>query len=300
VRKFTLKEQLTDLTPKKPTYQFPVSTHQNSKALYDNAYIILNNQQLVPYSFDLVNCHLFHIEKSVEKNALFCRIGLDKFSVPPTYFLTGDSMAYRYALAFDAIPGSGIYASIGDTCPTTLIRPGSPKMSVIANGGYRCWLFHQHVFNYIKNNATTIKKVFVTSFFTLKLDESSHLDMIYAIREYATLSIVLYLIEQPPIQPLKPKELIANLKRLNNFTNISIRENSLSVNKFLEYDSKIYQPFLKRVQENSSFVHIYTRQYFCDTEFCPMGTTRELFYDDDVHISSARSFILIQLFFGLI
>jgi hypothetical protein len=243
---------------------------------------------------------MYHREKKYENNPLFCRIGKDKYTLPPTYFLTGDSMSYRYAFAFDAIAGSGVYASIGDTCPTTLMRPDSPKMSVTAAGGYRCWLFHQHVFNYINNSATTIKKVFVVSNWVYKLNDKSYLDVIYAAKEYAALNIALYLVEQPPVQPLQPKVVIANLKRLNNYTDASIRANSLSAQKFFEYDTKMYQPFLKRVQENTTVPHIYNRNFYCDRECCPMGTTKGLYYDDDVHIVPSRSLLLCQLFLSIL
>jgi hypothetical protein len=254
----------------------------------------------LPKTYDGFQCHLYHREKKDEKNPLFCRIGMDMFKSSPTYFLTGDSLSYHFSPAFEAMPGSGVYASIGDNCPTTLIRPDSTKKSVNAAGGYRCWLFHEHVFNYIKNNATTIRKVFVTSNWFSKLDDSSHLDVIYAIKQYAMINVTVYLIEQPPMQPSFPPGVFENLRRQSNLTDASIRANSLSKSQFLDYDVKKYQPFLKRMQESVPFVHINTRNYFCDDECCPIGTINSTYYMDHIHIYSFRAVVLTQLFSSIV
>jgi hypothetical protein len=291
-----LTNQKTDLQ----NYQ-PNPSHIGSNASTKlTPYIAVYNGTHVPVDYNMAQCHNFHSQKSDERNPLFCRIGANKYTAPPTYFLTGDSMSFGYAIAFDTLPGSGVYATIGNNCPTTLIRPNSPKKSVTAAGGYRCWLFHKQVFSYIKNRARTIKKVFVSSNWFFKLDENSYLDVIFAIQKYAALNVALYLIEQPPVQPLDPYQVMANLRRLNNYTNSSIRANSLSMQQLTDYDTQKYQPFLKRVHENTTAAHVYVRSYFCDAECCPMGTTDELFYNDNTHIAYTRPFILNQLFLSIL
>jgi hypothetical protein len=265
-----------------------------------NRYIAVNSETTIPQTYDSSQCHLHHLNKKEEKNPLFCRIGSDMFKLPPTYFLTGDSMSLHYAPAFDDIPGSGVFASIGDNCQTTLIRPGSAKINFKTSGGFRCWLFHEHVFNYIKNYATSIRKVFLVSHWFKKLDESSHLDLIYAIKQYATINVTVYLIEQPPVQPFSPIGVYENLRRLNILTNATLRAKSLSISQLLDYDVKKYQPFLKRMQESGPFFHIKTRNYFCDDECCPIGTTNLNYYIDEIHIHAFRAVVLRQLLSSIV
>jgi hypothetical protein len=255
---------------------------------------------IVPKEYDVMACHLFHTFATNEKNALFCHIGLDKFNSPPTYFLTGDSMAKEYSPVFNAIEGSGVFGTIGDICPTTLVRPDSPKAHYKADEGYRCSVFHEHVFSYIKNNATTIRKVFVTTNWAAKLDNSSHLDVIYAIKRYAEINVAVYLLEQPPVQKLHVGNMFESLKRQNNLTEKLIRDNSLTIQELLKNDAKWYQPFLKRVQYSSPLVHIYTRNYLCDSECCPIGTVSGAFYHDKIHILPVRSIVLAPLFLSII
>jgi hypothetical protein len=279
---------------------FTNSSETNGTYQQRSRYIAVFNGTNVPQNYDEFNCHIHHHEKSNENNPLFCRVGLDMFDTPPTYFLTGDSMSKEYTSAFDAIEGSGVFASIGDGCQTSLVRTNSSKMSKRASGGYRCWLFHEHVYNFIKKNATSIRKLLLASQWVEKLDDTSHLDLIYTIQKYAEINVAVYLIEQPPAQFILAPDVIANLQRQKNLTELSIRANSLTLKELLDYDAKRYQPFLKRIQENAPLVHIYTRHYFCDNECCPIGTTNVTFYKDNAHITPARTLVLVKLFLSIV
>jgi peptidoglycan/LPS O-acetylase OafA/YrhL len=266
-----------------------------------NRYIEVYGGVTLPEIYDTGRCHSLHHEKKFESNPLFCRIGSDMFKLPPTYFLTGDSISLHFVPAFDAIPGSGVFASIGDACATTLVATDSAQMSVKTVDGYRCWMFHEHVYNYIKNNATSIRTLFVASNFFAKLHYPSvDLDIIYAIKKYAMINVTVYLIEQPPVQLFLPIGVYENLKRQSNLTDASIRAHSLSVDLFLDYDLKMYQPFLKRIHESSPLIHIKTRNYFCDDKCCPIGTANSTYYIDNVHINPSGAFFLIQLFSSIV
>jgi hypothetical protein len=76
---------------------------------------------------------------------------------------------------------------------------------------------------------------------TFKLDDTAHEDVIYAIREYAKIGVIVYFIEQPPVQHVNMlAQLYQNLQKLGELSEASLGVRSKKIAVFLHFAEDAY------------------------------------------------------------
>jgi hypothetical protein len=157
-----------------------------------------------------IACHLHHEIDTNQKNIKFCPIGLlHRRRARSRFFLTGDSMAMALTPAFDQLKTSGLYASIWHNCRFLLTRDDAYLRTARTEGGFLCSLIPQAVYEHVRANRIPISKVFIAGHWKLKYHKYEDLE--YTIRKYSMLKVMVYLIQEPPIQPVEPVKLYKDL-----------------------------------------------------------------------------------------
>jgi hypothetical protein len=236
-------------------------------------------------------CFIYYDEQSRESAPHYCPIGLAKKTLPPTYFLTGDSLAMSLTFAFDELDGSGLYASIGHDCPPMLIPPGSNLADSRTGRGYRCAVFHKQIYDFIKSNATRINKLFIAGKWKRKLKLQSLDKLIkYTISEYAKIRVTVYFIQSVPEQPVIPLQVYHNLNKQKRLTDAALRNNSVTKVDYLA-NEKWIQGYFNAIRNGSVDVRYLSIDVMkmCDEFFCSMGTAEQAYYADEVHINAHKA-----------
>lgn len=241
-------------------------------------------------------CLINHNKGSFKTKPIFCNIGINAEKSPPTYILTGTSMALAITPIFNKSSGSGLFTALG-WCKFLLSENYKNKDYLQATpSGFPCNRLPSAVYDYAKQHSN-IKTVYIAGDWTHVNDPSkkavlnnlvANLDLMkdveYTISQYTAIGVHLVFIQNPIFLEEDPRKMYGSLIKQNALTNESIQKLSITemqAKEHYEYWYKIIDKY--KNNPNVSFVNI--EDLLCTKEACPIGNMQHSYYADKMHLS---------------
>jgi peptidoglycan/LPS O-acetylase OafA/YrhL len=239
-----------------------------------------------------LKCHDF---ADNQINAYFCPVGTTKnVSSQPTYLLYGDSLALALVSAFDQFNETGVFTSFTHF-PNLLPTSDMVARGHVLNNYHGHMILPYEMMQFI-NKTSSIEKVFLAIDWSLELSNSQFFtDLAYTLQFFNNNNLKVYLFQEPPLQPVNPKQLYKNLVNRNKLSDENLRRYSCSreayrqhlINSELELKNcfKKISSLSPSLNYNASYIRI--EDALCDEKSCPVGTAAWPYFADNVHLTKS-------------
>lgn len=241
-----------------------------------------------------------------------CNLGTSDATVPPTFFLVGDSHALTLYEVFDqAARQAGVRGTFAATngCAPFLgiyfLRNDQKRLN--------CHELQERIFNYVRDHG--IKRVILAGRWSLYTDggyagrrysylglqrgdtrsqQTSRLAFAHGLQEtvrrYAAIGVELHVIRQVPQQLHDPRAMFMRSLKRGELDQAQLDQLSVPLARHRELNAYANSVLDRYVPPPS--LHSFD-QYLCDADRCRVGTAEGSFYVDDDHISTYGSMRLL-------